>query len=74
MDQTQEDQDLRQAIADLKITVPIYHVEPTASGLRLYLYGHSEPVDWIRPSSKEEVARNKSQKPPSRKGPPRARG
>ena len=50
-------QDLRQAIADLHITVPVYRIEPTDKGLRLYLYGHSEPVEWIRTQRKLQTAK-----------------
>jgi hypothetical protein len=38
---------LKQAIKDLHITVPIYQVHALQTGgLRLWLYGHTEPVDW----------------------------
>jgi len=38
---------IQQAITDLHITVPIYRVRALQhGGLRLWLYGHREPVDW----------------------------
>jgi hypothetical protein len=44
---TDLDRKTQQAIKDLHITVPIYQVHALQTGgLRLWLYGHTEPVDW----------------------------
>jgi hypothetical protein len=50
---TEEDRLLKQAIADLHITVPIYYVDYREDKLILYLYGHHSPVEWTRPKPPE---------------------
>ena len=47
MDKSTTDPQVQEAIRDLGINVPIYRVEQIAGGLRFYLYGHKQPVDWI---------------------------
>ena len=52
---------LQQAITDLHINVPIYQVHALQNGgLRLWLYGHRAPVDWL------------PKKPPTRRKPTKA--
>lgn len=40
---------LKQAIQDLGINVPVYRYERTENGIRIYLYGRHNPVEWQSP-------------------------
>ncbi len=44
--------DTQAAIKALGINVPIYRAERITGGVRLYLYGRTEPVTWKRPKPK----------------------
>lgn len=71
MDKSTTDPQVQEAIRDLGINVPIYRVEQIAGGLRFYLYGHKQPVDWIDEPEPEIEITSKPLPRPKRK--PRAR-
>lgn len=50
---------IRAAVKALGISVPIYRVETIRGGLRLYLYGHSEPVEYKKPKARKSRAKPK---------------
>jgi hypothetical protein len=61
---TKAQQDLiHQAIKDLHITGPIYTVQDLpGGGLRLWVYGHHEPLDWTPHSDAAKPTRSRTKK------------
>lgn len=53
---------LKQAIQDLGITVPVYRYERTENGIRIYLYGRHNPVEWVKPEQKKRATRRTTRK------------